>query len=88
VDILVTRLSKRQQQVFDLANFIGSIVILGLIAWNSFGQGLEMMRSGQVSATFSIPVYLFMFIVSIGSIAMALEVLKDLIRHSVELIKS
>jgi predicted SnoaL-like aldol condensation-catalyzing enzyme len=32
-----------------------------------------MMRLSQVSATFSIPVYPFMFLVSIGSVAMVLE---------------
>ena len=79
VDVLVVRFSRRNRKVFNIINFLVSILILVLIGWNSFGQGLEMMRSGQVSATFSIPVYPFMFLVCLGSIAMALELLKDLI---------
>ncbi len=79
VNILVDRLRKKPQTIFDVFNFLISIIFLLLIAWMSFSQGIELLYSNRVSGNLNIPVYPFFFALALGCVAMALELLKDLI---------
>jgi TRAP-type transport system small permease protein len=79
VDILVDRLGNKPQHVFDGFNFLISIIFLLLIAGTSFGQGLELFHSNRVSGNLNIPVYPFFFVLTVGCVAMSLELLGDLI---------
>ncbi|MFC1863899.1 TRAP transporter small permease [Thermodesulfobacteriota bacterium] len=79
VNILVDRLSNKPRHIFDVFNFLISIIFLLLIAWMSFSQGIELLHSNRVSGNLTIPVYPFFFVVALGCVAMALELLRDLI---------
>lgn len=79
VNILVDRLRRKPRNIFDVFNFLISIIFLLLIAWMSFSQGIELLHSNRVSGNLNIPVYPFFFVLALGCVAMALELLKDLI---------
>ena len=79
VNILVDRFSHKRRHVFDSCNFLVSIIFLLLIAWMSFSQGIELLSSNRVSRNLSIPIYPFYFVLALGCVAMALELLRDLI---------
>ena len=79
VNILVDRLRRKPRNIFDVFNFLISIIFLLLIAWMSFSQGIELLHSNRVSGNLNIPVYPFFFALALGCVAMALELLKDLI---------
>ena len=79
VNILVDRLSNKNRQIFDICNFFISIIFLLLIAWKSSSQGIELFHSNRVSGNLAIPVYPFFFVLSLGCVAMALELIRDLI---------
>ena len=79
VNILVDRLSNKNRQIFDVCNFLISIIFLLIIAWMSSSQGIELFNSNRVSGNLTIPVYPFFFVLSLGCVAMALELIRDLI---------
>ena len=79
VNILVDRLHNKPRRFFDAFNFLISIIFLLLIAWMSISQGIELLHSNRVSGNLTIPVYPFFFILAFGCVAMALELLRDLI---------
>ena len=79
VDILVSRFQKKHQHLFNILNYLVSMIFLILIAWMSGGRGFETFHENQVSGDLGIPVYPFYFLLTIGCAAMALELLKDLI---------
>ena len=79
VNILVDRLSNKNRQIFDVCNFLISIIFLLLVAWMSSSQGIELFHSNRVSGNLTIPVYPFFFVLSLGCVAMALELIRDLI---------
>ena len=79
VNILVDRLPNKPKQIFDVFNFLISIILILLIAWMSFDRGIELFHSNRVSGNLTIPVYPFFFMVALGCFAMALEILRDLI---------
>ena len=80
VNILVDRLSNKPRHLFDGFNFLISIIFLLLIAGTSFSQGIELLHSNRVSGNLTIPVYPFFFVLTVGCVAMSLELLGDLIK--------
>ena len=79
VNILVDRLSNKNRQIFDVCNFLISIIFLLLVAWMSSSQGIELFHSNRVSGNLTIPVYPFFIVLALGCVAMALELIRDLI---------
>ena len=79
VNLVVDRLSNKPRHLFNVFNFLISVVFLLIIAWMSFSQGVELFHSNRVSGNWNIPVYPFFIILALGCAAMALELLKDLI---------
>ena len=79
VDILVGRFQKKRQHLFNIFNYLVSMIFLILIALMSGVRGFETFHDNQVSGDLGIPVYPFYFLLTIGCASMALELLKDLI---------
>jgi len=79
VDLIVRRFPKTVQRAVSVVNNLFTFLILTLIAWKSFERALEVLRLEEVSGTLSIPVYPFVFVVSLGAAVMALEILRDLV---------
>ncbi len=79
VDILGTMLPPNGQRAIEFINYLISFCILALITWKSIERGVEVMATKDSSAILQIPVYPFMFLVALGSAALAIEYLKDMI---------
>jgi TRAP-type C4-dicarboxylate transport system permease small subunit len=80
VDILGTILPPKGQRAIEFINYLISFCVLALITWKSIERGVEVMATQDSSAILQIPVYPFMFLVALGSAALAIEYLKDMIR--------
>ncbi len=80
VDLVVRRFPKHLQHAVSVVNNLLTFLVLGLIAWKGFERALEVMELEEVSGTLSIPVYPFLFVVSLGAGVMALEILGDLMK--------
>lgn len=79
VDILTTMIPPKGQRAIEFINCLISFCILALITWKSIERGFEVMASKDSSAILQIPVYPFMFLVALGSAALSLEYLKDML---------
>ena len=79
VDILANLMPPKGQRLIDIINYLISFFILVLITWKSIERGFEVMANKESSAILQIPVYPFMFLVALGSAALSIEYLKDMI---------
>jgi TRAP-type C4-dicarboxylate transport system permease small subunit len=79
VDILASLMPPKGQRFIDIINYLISFLILALITWKSIERGFEVMANKESSAILQIPVYPFMFLVALGSAALCIEYLKDII---------
>ncbi len=79
VDIFVSRFPETIQAVIEIFNYLVTLFILTLITWMSIARGFELKTVNEVSGTLQIPVYPFVFVVALGSAAMGLETLINLI---------
>ena len=79
VDILVRHFPQKTQRIIDTFNYLATLVVLILISWMSFKNGVEVMNSKDMTMILEIPIYPFVFIVSLGAAGMAVEVLRDMI---------
>ena len=77
VDIFVSRLSKRAQLIIEFFNHGITLILLLLMAWETTLTGVELMETMEVSGTLPIPVFPFVFIVSLGCLAMGVELVRD-----------
>ena len=79
VDIVVSRFPKKTQKVIESLNYFVTIVVLGLIAWMSFQNGMMLKESMDVTMILGIPVYPFVLLASLGAAGMMVEVLRDIV---------
>lgn len=79
VDILATLIPPQGRRAVDIINYLLSFFVLALITWKSIERGFEVMATKEFSAILQIPVYPFMFLVALGSAALCIEYLKDLL---------
>lgn len=79
VDIVVSRFSKKSQKTIEMLNYIVTLVVLGLIAWMSFQNGMMLKNTMDVTMILGIPIYPFVLLVSLGALGMVFEVLRDIV---------
>ncbi len=65
VDILVNHFSTKTQRSIETLNYIITILVLVLIAIMSFQNGLMVKETGDVTMILGIPIYPFIFLVSL-----------------------
>ncbi len=82
VDTITSRFPRKVRKVILIVGDFITIILFGLIAWQSFLQGLNVLNVGTVSAILHIPKYPFQFWVAFGSamacIIFLFKVLNDL----------
>jgi len=66
VDFLTNRLSPAWQSLITAVNAAVATVLFALITWQSFIQGMNIMKRGEVTLTVQIPIYPFVFGVAVG----------------------
>lgn len=66
VDFLVSKLSQKAQTHVDRLNTLICTALFSLITWQSFIFALNTKNNGEVSMTLQMPVYPFIFGISVG----------------------
>ena len=77
VEFLVQRFSAKAQAVVDSINYLFGIALFGLIAWQSILYAGDLKQCGEVSLTVEMPIYPFVYGISIGSGLLCLVLLME-----------
>jgi TRAP-type C4-dicarboxylate transport system permease small subunit len=80
VKLVVDRLPKKTQLIFDIFNYLMVVAILGLISWRSLDQAVYSFQTMDTSDILGIPLFYFRFMVPLGFIAFTLEAIIKLFR--------
>jgi len=75
VDILVPKLPIRLQGIIGAFNSLLGIGIFALIAWKTAERASQMLRTGEITEILGLPMAPAIFIVSIGSILLCMELI-------------
>ena len=81
VDLLVQHTGARTQGVIDSITSLVGLTLFALVSWQMWLYARELGLKGEVSMTIQIPVYPFIYAVSICFAVFALTILVDLINH-------
>jgi len=79
VEIIADMLPKRMQFFCNIFNAIVCIITFALITYMSVLTAIELMQIGETSPNLVIPNYPFVFFITLGSLVMCVEYVKDLI---------
>jgi TRAP-type C4-dicarboxylate transport system permease small subunit len=75
VEFLVETLSKEVQRIIDVVTQCLTVMLFGIISWQSFLYAMDLMASGEVSMTVQIPIYPFVCGIAIGCLLVALVII-------------
>ncbi len=81
VDLLITRFSKRIQNILGVFTSFLSLGLFILITWQNIKFIKEQFDSKLTSAVLLIPVYPFVFFVALGIGIFCIIILRDLLRY-------
>jgi TRAP-type C4-dicarboxylate transport system permease small subunit len=81
VNLLVQHLGARAQSLVDSITSLVALILFGIVSWQMWLYARELALKGEVSMTIQIPVYPFIYAVSICFAIFGLTILVDLINH-------
>jgi TRAP-type C4-dicarboxylate transport system permease small subunit len=87
VDLITSMLPARLQQIMKSTAYLMMSAVFVLITWQSIVRAKGMMASGQYSEVLYLPIYPFVFVVTLGCAALSLVALKLFIRFVNEAVK-
>jgi TRAP-type C4-dicarboxylate transport system permease small subunit len=80
VDLVTQKLGlRKRKRIESVTRTIGMIMFL-FIAYNFFSYGLDVKRTGELTAGFKIPYYPFCFAISLSFLFQSLTIFCDLIK--------
>jgi len=85
VDVLYIHFPKKVQIILDFATSVPTLIIVTLIAWQSFIKGMYFIGAGYRTGILHIPLYPYCFCITFGAALLALEILNDIINLAAEL---
>jgi TRAP-type C4-dicarboxylate transport system permease small subunit len=80
VDILTEKMKPGLKLAVDVVTRIIAILFLLFVAYNFFGYAQDARRAGEVTASFRVPTYPFMYALTLCFVFHSLTVVVDLIR--------
>ena len=78
VFFLVSKLPKRLQAILGIFNSLIGLAIFSILSWKSFEHMLEIKHSEAMTLSFDIPAYVFVPILTFGSICISFVCLLQL----------
>jgi TRAP-type transport system small permease protein len=81
IDALTSRFSPKIRKAFNIFAFFWSLVALGFVTWASLKYGLGEAGSGYATGILHIPIFPFIFILTLGCALTALVILIHLIKE-------
>lgn len=79
IDFLVNKFPIKVQRVVQIIIYLIGTLLLVLLTWKLFELGVSSMNSGEVKGDLGLPVYIVIFLVTIGSIGFTLTYLAALL---------
>jgi TRAP-type C4-dicarboxylate transport system permease small subunit len=80
VDFFILKFSKKVQNGFNIATRCVVIVLFFLIAWNLIRYGMDLHKSGEVSATLRMPFYPIAYGVAVSCFIQCLVMVCDIVK--------
>jgi len=81
VDLVVSRFSPRIQAVCDSITLMAGLIMVALIAWRSFVEGLVVRELNIISSLIKIPAFPFYFVIAVGCALLCLVMVTQLIQN-------
>lgn len=79
VELILDLFPKKMQWACELINYFISLGLFGLITCMAFIKAVELMSTGEASPNLVIPNYPFAFYLSLGSLVMCIEYVRDIV---------
>jgi TRAP-type C4-dicarboxylate transport system permease small subunit len=80
VDFFILKFSKKGQDIFNIVTRCLVITLFFLIGWNLLRYGLDLQKSGEVSATLRLPFYPVAYGVGISCFVQCLVLCCDIVK--------
>jgi TRAP-type C4-dicarboxylate transport system permease small subunit len=80
VDLITQKLRPRNQKILNAITRSVGIALLLFVAINFFMYGLDVKRTGELTASFKIPYYPFCFAIAISFLFQSLTIFCDLMK--------
>lgn len=80
IEILLMRYPARVQSIINLFSLILTILIFGLITWQSTLIAVETMKQSRMLENIPLPLFPFKFMVPVGAFVLCLEAITQLIQ--------
>jgi TRAP-type C4-dicarboxylate transport system permease small subunit len=78
VEFLVGKLPRKTQWIVDGINDAIGLILFTLVTWQTWVYGTNLRSSGEVSLTIQVPLYPFLYGISIGCGLLCIAILADL----------
>ena len=80
VDIVTEKLSPGKKRIIEIITRCIGILIFLFVAYNFYVYGIDVMKTGERTASFKVPYYPFAFALSFSFLLQTLTVFCDLIK--------
>jgi TRAP-type C4-dicarboxylate transport system permease small subunit len=80
VDIITEKLKPGPNRILSIVTRIVALLFLLFVAYNFFGYGQDARKAGEVTASFRVPTYPFIYALALCFVFHSLTVVVDLIR--------
>jgi len=87
IDFLMERFPLRVQWIADSVINLLITVLMVLMSWSMFENAQRLLRSNTVSADVGLPVYIFAFLATVGTIVFALTALFYAVHFLLKVVK-
>jgi len=87
VALVIDRFPKRIQAVVDSIVGIASLALFGLLTWQLVVFGTRVLISGRLMSATRLPIFPFIYVVSVGILVLCLVLFIDLCRSLVEVLR-
>jgi TRAP-type C4-dicarboxylate transport system permease small subunit len=80
VDIITEKLKPGPKRILSIVTRVVAILFMLFVAYNFFGYGQDARKAGEVTASFRVPTYPFIYALSLCFVFHSLTIVVDLIR--------
>ncbi|MDO9566510.1 MAG: TRAP transporter small permease [Candidatus Desulfaltia sp.] len=86
VEFLFQKLPKKVRFLINAINDFLCLFLFGLLTWQTILMASNLKQSGEVSMTLQLPIYPFVFGISIGCGLLSLTLLKDFLKSVIKVV--
>lgn len=88
VDLVMSRFSPKVQAVFDSMTSFAGLIIVALMAWRSFLEGVAMQQMNIISSLLKIPAFPFYYVVGLGSTVLCVVMATQVVQNIEKVVKN